>query len=126
MATGYKISDGRDLSDIFSAGDSGIETGYKTADGVDVGRQFMAGTTDVVTGYKTAGGKDLGAILGNDPWIAQGYTKCVMTVGMITQISQDAWEWNVYTYSYGAILKNNNGGYSCGSMSPKYAFLGVG
>lgn len=122
MATGYKIGDGRDLSDIFSPGDSGITTGYKTADGVDVGRQFMGGATDVVTGYKTADGKDLGSILGNDPWIAQGYTKCTMTVGTITETSYDAWEYVVYTYKYGATLKNKNGGYSYGSMSPKYTF----
>ena len=81
MATGFKLADGRDLSDIFTAGDAGLTVGYQTPNGVDLGRQFMGGSTGIVTGYKDYSGIDLGSRFGNDPWIAQGYTPCTMLVG---------------------------------------------
>ena len=83
MATGFKLSDGRDLSDIFSAGDAGLTVGFQTSNGADLGRQFMGGSTGVVTGYKDYAGIDLGSRFGNDPWIAQGYTPCTMLVGSL-------------------------------------------
>ena len=81
MATGFKLADGRDLSDIFTAGDAGLTVGYQTPNGVDLGHQFMGGSTGIVTGYKDYAGIDLGSRFGNDPWIAQGYTPCTMSVG---------------------------------------------
>lgn len=84
MATGFKLPDGRDLSDIFTVGDAGINTNYLTSNGTDVGRQFMAGSTGITTGFKNPAGVDLGFLLGytNDPWIAEGYTKATLTIGV--------------------------------------------
>lgn len=81
MATGFKLADGRDLSDIFTAGDAGLTVGFQASNGTDLGRQFMGGSTGVVTGYNDPSGIDLGSRFGNDPWIAQGYTPCTMLVG---------------------------------------------
>lgn len=86
MATNYQIPDGRDLADIFTAGDAGIYTGFAVngnGDDLsnDVGRRFTSGSTGITTGYRNAAGIDLGSLFGNDPWISQGYTKCTMVVG---------------------------------------------
>lgn len=75
MATGFKLSDGRDLSDIFTAGDAGITVGFQTSNGTDLGRQFMGGSTGVVTGFRDPSGIDLGSRFGNGPSAASGWTK---------------------------------------------------
>lgn len=104
MATGFKLADGRDLSDIFTAGDAGLTVGYRTPNGVDLGRQFMGGSTGVVTGYKDYSGIDLGSRFGNDPWIAQGYTPCTMLVGSYSYLEDGGDEsspsWTVYQYGF--------------------------
>lgn len=104
MATGFKLADGRDLSDIFMAGDAGLTVGYLTQNGVDLGRQFMGGSTGIVTGYKDYSGVDLGSRFGNDPWIAQGYTPCTMLVGSFSYRDDDGAEsptyWTVYQYGF--------------------------
>ena len=118
MATGFKLADGRDLSDIFTAGDAGLTVGFQTQNGVDLGRQFMGGSTGVVTGYKDYSGIDLGSRFGNDPWIAQGYTPCTMTVGSNSYQDDDGADnptyWTVYQYGffynarwYGAMSDNS-------------------
>lgn len=84
MATGFQIPDGRDLSDIFSAGDAGLTTGFQTSNGIDVGRQFMGGSTGIATGFQDPSGIDLGSRFGNDPWVSQGYTPVTMLVGYWT------------------------------------------
>lgn len=107
MATGFKLSDGRDLSDIFTAGDAGLTVGFKTSNDVDLGRQFMGGSTGVVTGFMDPSGIDLGSRFGNDPWVAQGYTPCTMLVGSHSYQDNDGRDsptyWTVYEYgvSYG-------------------------
>jgi hypothetical protein len=62
MSTGYKIADGRDLSDIFQSGSTSITTYYETADGTDLGQLFMGGNSGYITNYETADGTDLGQI----------------------------------------------------------------
>ena len=104
MATGFKLADGRDLSDIFIAGDAGLTVGFLTPNGVDLGRQFMGGSTGIVTGYKDYSGIDLGSRFGNDPWIAQGYTPCTMLVGSSSFLANDGAEpptyWTGYRYGF--------------------------
>ena len=104
MATGFKLADGRDLSDIFTAGDAGLTVGYQTPNGVDLGRQFMGGSTGIVTGYRDYSGIDLGSRFGNDPWVAQGYTPCTMLVGSYTYTEDGGDEssaaWTVYQYGF--------------------------
>lgn len=114
MATGFKLADGRDLSDIFSAGDAGLTVGFQTSNGTDLGRQFMGGSTGVVTGYKDPSGIDLGSRFGNDPWIAQGYAKYSVTVGSYRQTSSGG----THTYYYGAYRPKSLTIYRCGASSP--------
>lgn len=84
MTTGFRNSAGNDISTLFSSGDAGIETGFQTSNGVDIGHQFIAGSIGSDTGFKNFGGTDLGNLFGNDPWVAQGYTKATMLVGAAT------------------------------------------
>jgi hypothetical protein len=61
--TGFKLSDGRDLIDIFETGNSGIDTNFiSSAYNKDLGNIFMAGNSGIVTNYKTGTGSDLGSI----------------------------------------------------------------
>ena len=108
MATGFKLADGRDLSDIFIAGDAGLTVGYLTPNGVDLGRQFMGGSTGIVTGYKDYSGIDLGSRFGNDPWIAQGYTPCTMLVGSYSYRGDDGDDSSTYetVLKYGFFYNN--------------------
>jgi hypothetical protein len=41
MPTGYRIADGRDLSELFEPGNAGIVTGYRDPAGVDLGSLFL-------------------------------------------------------------------------------------
>ena len=64
MATGFKIPDGRDLSDIFGSGSRGSAVGFQTSNGTDLGYQFASGSTGIITGMQNSAGIDLGSLFG--------------------------------------------------------------
>lgn len=64
MATGFKIPDGRDLSDIFGSGSRGSAVGFQTSNGTDLGYQFASGSTGITTGMQNPAGIDLGSLFG--------------------------------------------------------------
>ena len=64
MATGFKIPDGRDLSDIFGSGSRGSAVGFQTSNGTDLGYQFASGSTGITTGMQNSAGIDLGSLFG--------------------------------------------------------------
>lgn len=117
MATGYKLADGRDFSDVFTAGDAGLVTGYCTSGGTDVGRQFMSGSSGIVTGYKNPAGIDLGSLLGYDEYLSQGYELCYITVASRTEYVNSGDD-GYYRYSYGAEMDYSGSAYQYGSASP--------
>lgn len=64
MAVRYKLSDGRDLQDVFASGNAGRTTGFKISTGSDLGSIFASGSSGILTGYKDTAGVDLGSRFG--------------------------------------------------------------
>lgn len=95
MATGFKLSDGRDLSDIFTAGDAGITVGFQTSNGTDLGRQFMGGSTGVVTGFRDPSGIDLGSRFGSSPDGTTGWRKISGVPEILISVNNYVW----YTFT---------------------------
>lgn len=90
MATGFKIPDGRDLSDIFGSGSRGSAVGFQTSNGTDLGYQFASGSTGIITGMQNSAGIDLGSLFG-PPAPPAPYT---MTIGrVVTRTDDDEWDY---------------------------------
>ena len=66
MATGYRLSDGRDFDAVFAAGSGNPTTGFKAQNGQDLANLFMIGNSGIYTGFKNRAGVDLGLLFGTN------------------------------------------------------------